>query len=148
MQGTGANGESSRYRCARGLFKSGKTLLPPKGPNLSGGGHRSPQFQRRIDQAESCKTASGTPDCDIAVVEQAAGQRLIDIDALDLLHVHFDRGPTYKGTLQDDAAIRNSNFGRQATQPGRDEGANGGDGGNNCEEPEKLLGVAVVRADD
>ena len=31
MQGTGANGELSRYRCARGLFKSGKTCCRQKG---------------------------------------------------------------------------------------------------------------------
>jgi len=148
MQGTGANGEWSRCRCARGLFKSGKTVLPPNGPNLSGGGHGSPQFQRRIDQAESRKTASGAPDCDIAVVKQPAGQGLIDIDAFNLLHVHLDGGPAYKTTLQDDAAIGDSDFGRQAPKPGRDEGAGGGDGGDNCEEPEKLLGVTVVRADD
>jgi hypothetical protein len=138
MRATGANGESSQYRCARGLFKSGKTVVPPNGPNLSGGGHGRPQFQRRIDQAKSRKTASGAPDCDIAVVKQTAGQGLIDIDALNLLHIHLDGGPTYKTTLQDDAPIGDSDFGRQAPKPGRDEGANGGDGGDNCEETRKI----------
>jgi len=31
---------------------------------------------------------------------------------------------------QDDAPIGDSDFGRQAPKPGRDEGANGGDGGD------------------
>jgi len=80
--------------------------------------------------------------------ERTGAQRLIDIDAFNLLHIHLDGGPTYKTTLQDDAPIGDGDFGRQAPKPGRNEGANGGDSGNNCEEPEKLLGVAVARAND
>jgi hypothetical protein len=126
------------------------TTLKPrrKGPILSAGGHRCPQLQRCIDHAEIFKTAPGAVDRDIAVVEEAADQRLIDVDAFNFLHVHLDGVPTYKTTLQDDAAISDGNFGRPATKPGGNESAHGGYGGEDCDEQAKIHGFAMVRADD
>jgi hypothetical protein len=58
-------------------------------------GHGRTQLQRRVDHVERLESASRAADREIAVVEKPAEQRLIDIDALDLVHVHFDRTTTH-----------------------------------------------------
>jgi len=42
---------------------------------------------------------------------------LIDVDALDLLHIHLDRMAPDQSALEDDATIGDRDFGRPATKP-------------------------------
>src|SRR5271168_904663 len=73
-------------------------------------GHGRPQLQWRVDHVERLESASGAADGDVAVVENPAWQCLIDIDAFDLVHVHFDRFPANQASLEDDAAIGDGDF--------------------------------------
>ncbi len=58
-------------------------------------------------------------DGDVAVIQQPAEDRLIDIDAFDLVHVHFDRLAADETLLVDYSAIGHFDFGRPAFEPGQ-----------------------------
>ena len=51
---------------------------------------------------------------DRTVVKNAPEDRLVDIDALDFVHVDFDRTALDQTALQDDTAIRDRDFGAEA----------------------------------
>jgi len=147
MRATGANGESSQYRCARVCLNPEKPWCRQTGLIYRAAvtDVRSSAENRSSEESQNCFRC---PDCDIAVVKQTAGQGLIDIDALNLLHIHLDGGPTYKTTLK---MMRRSvtaiSVVKRRNQAGM-KAPMAADGGDNCEKPEKFLGVAVVRADD
>src|ERR1700722_11072259 len=96
-------------------------------------GHGRTQLQWRVDHVERLETASRAADRDVAVVEKPAEQCLIDVDAFDLIHVHFDRMPANQASLEDDAAIGDGYFRSPSAEPGghkRHDGRDGeGDGG-------------------
>ena len=56
-------------------------------------------------------------DDDIAVVEQATEDALVDVDALHLIHVHLDGVPVDEAALEDDPAIGDGDFGGQPSEP-------------------------------
>src|SRR5579883_2335002 len=84
---------------------------------LSARRNRAPQFERRVDLADRLERAPGAADRDIAVVENAPKQRLVDIDAFDLLHVHLDRVAADEAALENDAAVGHRDFRRRAAKP-------------------------------
>ena len=59
--------------------------------------------ERGVDQPERLEAGAGAADGDVAVVEEAAEQRLVDVDALDLVHVHLGGVAPDEAALQDDA---------------------------------------------
>src|SRR5580692_7046849 len=75
------------------------------GPAISPRRDCGSQPQRRIDGFQPLERAADAAHGDVAVVEQPPKQRLIDVDALDLLHVHLDGMPADQAAFENDAAI-------------------------------------------
>ena len=57
---------------------------------------------------------------DVAVVEDAAENALVDVDALDLVEAHLERAALDEAGLVDDAHIGDVGLGGPAMEPGRD----------------------------
>src|SRR5690348_2575068 len=73
---------------------------------------------RRIHVGERLDTDAHASDDDVAVVEDAAEDRLVDVDALDLVEMHLDGAPADEAALVDDAAVGHRNLGCPAAEPG------------------------------
>ncbi len=61
-------------------------------------------------------------DADRPIAEEAAGERLIDIDRFDLVHVHLDRMAPDEAGLVDHARRRDRDLGAEAAKPGEETG--------------------------
>ena len=57
---------------------------------------------------------------DVAVVEDAAEDALVDVDALDLVEAHLEGAPLDEAGLVDDAQIGDVGLGGPAMEPGLD----------------------------
>ena len=71
--------------------------------------------------SERLEPRAGAADGDVAVVEKTAEQRLVDVDALDLVHVHLGGVAPDEAALQDDAAVGDGDLGGPALEPCPDE---------------------------
>src|SRR5579883_2081899 len=84
-------------------------------------GDGRPQLERRIDLAYRLESAARSAHGDIAVIEDSPEQALVDVDALDFLHVHLDRMAADEAFLENDAAVGHRDFRRHASEPRADE---------------------------
>ena len=69
-----------------------------------------------------CSVSQPSPvpcNCDVAVIQQPAENRLVDVDALDFVHVHFDRVPFDEAFLVHDTPVGDVDFDCPAPEPGR-----------------------------
>src|SRR6185312_8071283 len=81
-------------------------------------GHGIAEGERRIDPAQRLDAVAGAANDDVAIVEDAPEDRLIDIDALDFVHVHFDRVAADEAGLVNDAAVGHVDLSRPPPEPG------------------------------
>src|SRR5690242_9306710 len=81
-------------------------------------GHSVAEGERRVDAPQRLDAVASAANDDVAIVENAAEDRLIDIDALDLVHVHFDRVAADEAGLVDDAAVGHVDLSRPPPEPG------------------------------
>src|SRR5262249_47746642 len=56
-----------------------------------------------------------------AITEDATDDRLLDVDALDLVHLHFDRAAADEAALVNDTPIGHRDLGDEPLEPGRDQ---------------------------
>src|SRR6185437_2043503 len=79
------------------------------------------ELERPRDQAQRLEARAGAADQNVAIVENAAGHRLVHMDAFDLVHVHLERVPADETVLVDDAAFGDRHFGGEAPPPRADQ---------------------------
>ena len=75
------------------------------------------QLDRACDGAQRFETLAGAEDRHGAVVEHAPEDRLIDLDALDLVHVHFVGLPLDQTGLVDDPPVGDCDLGDSPLDP-------------------------------
>src|SRR4051812_48975387 len=66
---------------------------PPAKTTISltlSGNHGAAKGERRLDHAQGFQAVAGAAHQHVAVVEHPSQDRLVDVDALDLVHVHLD----------------------------------------------------------
>src|SRR5262249_8832837 len=76
------------------------------------------ELDRRIHLLERLDADADTTDEDVAVVEDAAEDRLIDVDAFDLVEMHLDGASANEAALVDDAPVGHRDLGGPAAKPG------------------------------
>src|SRR5665213_2057564 len=85
-----------------------------------------PEAERVVDIGESLDAAAGAVDRHDAIAEDAAEDRLVDVDALDLRHVHLDRVAVEDAALVDHPPVADGELGEitldEAAQPEDDRG--------------------------
>src|SRR5450631_4801046 len=80
--------------------------------------HVVAEIERGADAVQRLPAFAGTVNGDVAVVQQPAENRLVDIDAFHLVHVHFDRVPLDEAALVYDAPVGHVDLGGPAPEPG------------------------------
>src|SRR5262245_21521636 len=91
--------------------------LSPVTP-ISAGGHLISEFKRRVDIVERFDSDAGSANDDVAIIQHPSENRLIDIDAFNLVHIHLNRMPTDETPFVDDAAVGHIDFRGPAPEPG------------------------------
>src|SRR4030088_2778340 len=76
------------------------------------------EVERRSDGIDRLGPLADAPHGDAAVVEDAAENALVDVDALDLVKAHFKRTSLDEAGLVDDAQVGDVGFGGPAVEPG------------------------------
>src|SRR5207237_4499714 len=76
-------------------------------------GDMAAKGQRVADVADRLQAAAGAADNNCAIAKDAAEQRLVDIDALDLVAVHLDGMAGDQAGFVDDAMAGYRQFGRR-----------------------------------
>src|SRR5438876_4488275 len=90
--------------------------------------HAAAEVQGVVDHPQGLDAGAGPANGDIAVIEDAAEDGLVDVHALDLVHVHLDGVPSDQTPLEDHAAVGDRELGADAPDPGpkpRDDRAHG-----------------------
>src|SRR5215831_2836553 len=85
---------------------------------VSAGGHPISKFKWRVDIIQRFDANAGPANGDVAVVEHPSQYRLVDIHALNLIHVHLNRVSADEAPLVDDAAVSHINLCGPAPKPG------------------------------
>src|SRR5260370_1341063 len=76
------------------------------------------EVERRSDRRDRLGPLADASHRDVAVVQDAAENALVDIDALDLVEAHFERAPLDEPGLVDHAQIGDVGLGGPAMEPG------------------------------
>src|SRR5262245_35740116 len=92
-------------------------LMSPVAP-LSTGSYLVSEFERRVDIVQRFDPDTSPANDDVAIIKHSSENRLIDIDAFNLVHVHLNRMPTDEAPLIDDAAVGHVDFRGPASEPG------------------------------
>src|SRR5665213_1313265 len=77
------------------------------------------ELDRLRDAPQRLQAGARAAHQDVAVAKEAAGDRLVDIDALHLVHVHLNGMAAEEAVLEDDATVGDGDFGRPAVDPRR-----------------------------
>jgi hypothetical protein len=85
---------------------------------MSASGYLISEFKRRIDIVQRFNPDTGPANGDVAIIEHPSKNRLVDINALNLVHIHLNRMPTDETPLVDDAAVGHVYLSRPAPEPG------------------------------
>src|SRR5215475_2766202 len=88
---------------------------------LTFAGHMVAEFDRRIDVLERFDSDAHAANDDIAIAEDATDNRLLDVDALDLVHLHFDRAAADEAALVNDTSVGHRNLGDEPPEPSREQ---------------------------
>src|SRR5262245_52773463 len=91
--------------------------LSPVTPR-STGGYLVPEFERRIDYCAAARSDTGPANGDVSIIKHPSENRLIDIDAFNLVHVHLNGMSADEAPLIDDAAVGHVDFRGPAFEPG------------------------------
>src|ERR1700740_3257841 len=97
----------------------GSILLHGHGcaPLLSGG-NKVAELERRSYGRDSLPSLADAQNCHIAVIENAAENALVDVNALDLVKAHLKGAAFDEPGLVDDAQIGDVGLGGPAMEPG------------------------------
>ena len=97
-------------RCSAGL-RGGLDGRVPVGLDVAA------ELERRVDLAKRLQAGAGAAHGDVAVVEEPAEERLVDVDALDLLDAHLDRVAADEAALEDDPPVGDRDLRGPALEP-------------------------------
>src|SRR5713101_1274782 len=76
------------------------------------------QLERMIDMQQRLEPHAGAVDDHVAVIEHAAEDGLVDVHALDLVHVHFHGVAAHEAALVDDPPIGHGDLRGHPVKPG------------------------------
>ena len=76
------------------------------------------EIQRRGDGRNGFLALADAEDGDVAIIEDAAEDALVDVDALDLVERHFKGTPLDEPGLVHDAQVGDVGLGGPAAEPG------------------------------
>src|SRR5262245_14772611 len=82
------------------------------------GGDVIAELDRVGDRLEGLEAGADATHQDVAVTQNAPEDRLVDVDTLDLVHVHLDGFAADEALLVDDAAVGDGDLGGPAPEPG------------------------------
>src|SRR3954469_18624778 len=75
------------------------------------------QLDRRRHQPERLEAFARSQKSHMAIIEDAPKDRLIDLHALDFVHIHLVRPAADEACLVNDAAVRDRDFGGSLNEP-------------------------------
>ena len=77
------------------------------------------EFERMVNLANRLPALARTVDSNVAVVQQTREEVLLDVNAFNLVHVHFDGASVHEPSLVDHPPIGHGDFYRPPAPPSR-----------------------------